>query len=259
MSGRAGLDDQPVKLHLRMLVGASILLGLLASSASASVRLTYVTPRASPGGVVSIHARASAASRCTAIVRSPKARAFQLPSKRTTALGQVGWSVRLGRKAPVGRWSVSVRCGAAGTTSGRFIVGNKVSPARVAVVKSGFTEDYSYWNGIPYGVVLVNQSTQDAIGVTVTVTFRDTLGRSLVSDETDLSLIPARQTFYLSGAALPYVSLDVASMSVRVTVGKSEPRGRTLPPVSSLLTVGHAHEPLPGATLRGRHALCRLL
>jgi hypothetical protein len=236
MPPRRGLDHQSVKLN-RTLVIAGVLFGLLAPSASASVRLTYVTPRASPGGVVSIHAHASVAARCSATVRNPKARAFMLPAKRTTSLGQVGWSLRLGRNAPAGRWRVSVRCGAAGTTSGYFTVGTKVPPARVTVVKSGFTEDFSYWDGITYGLVLVNQSAQDAIGVTVSVTFRDTLGRSLISDETDLSLIPARQTFYVSGAALPYVSLDVGSMSVRVKVAKSEPQGRTLPRVSSLLAV----------------------
>jgi hypothetical protein len=70
--------------------------------------------------------------------------------------------------------------------------------------------------------------------VTVTVAFVDTLGRSVTSDETTVTGIPAGSDFYLGGLASSNVSLTVASMSVTVSVASSQAHRLVLPPVSGM-------------------------
>jgi hypothetical protein len=116
-----------------------------------------------------------------------------------------------------------------------------VSPkpvAEVVVAANGFTQsNYSSSSQtfISYGVILQNKSANvDALGVAATVTFVDTLGRSVTSNVTTLTGIPAGSKFYFGGLASSNVSLTVASMSVTISVASSQTHRLVLPPVSGL-------------------------
>jgi hypothetical protein len=140
-------------------------------------------------------------------------------------------------RAQAGRWDVSVIClPGRYSAEASFTVGTPLKPAQVVVTKSGFSaESGDSGTLLTCGLVLENRSPDsDARDATVTVAFVDTLGRSVASDEFDLTLIPAGQTFYASCFAFPSVTISVASLNVRVIVGKSVPRKAQLPPVSGL-------------------------
>ncbi|HEY1762735.1 MAG TPA: hypothetical protein VGG17_09100 [Acidimicrobiales bacterium] len=111
--------------------------------------------------------------------------------------------------------------------------------AQVVVAASGFTQS-NYSSGsetfISYGVVLQNKSNVDALGLTVNVSFVDTLGRSVTTDQTTLIGIPAGTAFYVGGLASSNVSLTVASMNVTVAASSSQPHRLELPPVSGVST-----------------------
>jgi hypothetical protein len=110
------------------------------------------------------------------------------------------------------------------------------APAPISVVKSGFsTTPIGSQTFLYCGVELRNASqVSDARDLTVTVTFADTQGRSIVSDELHLSLIPAGQIFYASCLKTSSVTLSVASLQVGVKVGKSVSKSAELPSVSGL-------------------------
>ena len=137
-----------------------------------------------------------------------------------------------------GDWSAVISCGSVGHTSKRFMVFNPLPVAQVAVAASGFTQSTYPSNSetfISYGVVLQNNSIiGDALGVTVTVAFVDTLGRSVTIDTTTLTGVPAASKFYLAGLATSNVSLTVASMKVTVAVASTQKHRLALPPVSGL-------------------------
>jgi len=137
-----------------------------------------------------------------------------------------------------GDWSAFISCGSAGHARERFTVFNPLPVAQVAVAASGFTQSTYPSNSetfISYGVVLQNDSIiGDALGVTVNVAFVDTLGRSVTSDTTTLTGVPAASKFYLAGLATSNVSLTVASMKVTVTVASTQKHRLVLPPVSGL-------------------------
>lgn len=109
--------------------------------------------------------------------------------------------------------------------------------AKVIVAADGFTQSRYTTSTQPYfsyGVALHNRTKADALDVGVTVSFVDSLGRSVASDKTTLTGIPAGRNFYVGGLASSNVSLTVASMKVSVTVGSTQPRRLKLPPVSGL-------------------------
>src|SRR5262249_33254753 len=85
-------------------------------------------------------------------------------------------------------------------------------------------------------VQLKDTSTQaDAEDVIVSVDYVDTLGRSLLHDEIDVALIPASSTFYAACQPdISNVTLSVAALTVKVTVGKTTPKGLQLPSVSGV-------------------------
>jgi hypothetical protein len=132
--------------------------------------------------------------------------------------------------------------------------------AQVVVAANGFTQSNfssSSQTFISYGVVLQNKSANvDALGVAVTVSFTDTLGRSVTSDETTVTGIPAGGHFYLGGLAASNVSLTVASMNVTVSVASSQAHRLVLPPVSgiSLQPDGLGDESVSGTFTNPYHA-----
>jgi hypothetical protein len=144
-----------------------------------------------------------------------------------------------------------VFCGTSVRASAAFVVGSKLAPAQVILVKSDFTQDVSgAGNVIEYGLALLNRSlATDAIEVGFTVEFLDTQGRSVTSDSSSVTAIPAGGTFYVSGDALSNVSLTVASMQVAIRVEKSQPKRLTLPSAHARLTIDPEFGPMVSGTL----------
>lgn len=222
-----------------------------ATATQSRVRISLLTPRVSPGGVLTLRAtNVPSQSSCLASLRGPSSSDFTLLIRRPTT-GKIQWQYRIPDDAPIGNWSAHVQCGSSGSASKQFSVVSPVPNAQVVVAANGFTQSSSSdsQTAISYGVVLHNQSVNvDAIGVTVTVAFVDTLGRSVTSDETTVTGIPAGSDFYLGGFASSNVSLTVASMNVTVSVASSQAHRLILPPVSgmSLQPDGYGDEAVSG-------------
>jgi hypothetical protein len=211
-----------------------------ASAGNAKLRITYLTPTVSPGGTLTIKVAGPVGARCGGQILpspSPSARLITLASHALTS-GRGAWSYRLPLDAALGKWTVILVCRAGGgIATGFFKVGAPpVAPAQISVLKSGFsTQTFGSATFLYCGVQLQNTSTaSDARNLVVTVTFADTQGRSLTSDEVDLTVIPAGQTFYASCLQISNVTLSVGSVQVSVKVGKSVPKKAQLPVVSAL-------------------------
>jgi hypothetical protein len=132
---------------------------------------------------------------------------------------------------------VIVICTKGGSASDSFTVGAaSISPAQVSVIKSGFsTEAFGSQTWLHCGIELHNSSlVSDARSVAVTVTFVDTLGRSLTTSEIELTVIPAGETFYASCLTIVNVTLSVAAAQAHVKIGKSVAKKAQLPSVSGL-------------------------
>jgi hypothetical protein len=202
------------------------------------VRITYATPKVSQRGVLTVRASVEPkTTRCTLTLHGPNAHVINLHAKRSRS-GRLQWRYRVGAAAAPGHWTARVFCGSRTKADRAFVVESPVLNANVAVVSDGFTQsNYSIGAGtfISYGAVLHDSTSNvDALNVAVTASFTDTLGRSVDSETTTLTGIPAGSTFYLGGLASSNVSLTVASMNVSVTVGSTQAHRLALPPVSGV-------------------------
>jgi len=112
----------------------------------------------------------------------------------------------------------------------------QLPPADVAVVKSAFQQDSSSSGTvITCELELTNRSPNtDAIGVEADVAFVDQLGRSVATDKTTLTGIPAGATVGATCGAFSNVSLSISSLQVNVNVSRSQPKELVLPPVANV-------------------------
>lgn len=226
------------------------------ASAAPRVAITYLTPILSPGGVLTIKAQTPAGSLCDITLESLKAGVPQTMGFRRVATGHTMWRYRIPAMSSAdGRWQVRVACNPGGSVT-RFVrVGPPpVAPAQISVGTTGFVvQTYSFdtTSFIECGVELTNTSTSDARNLTVTITFVDTQGRSVATSQTDLSLIPAGQTFWMSCLKSSAVSISPASMQVQVQVGQNTAHTGRLPVVSSLTLTPNSAGLVPSQTLVG--------
>ncbi|HUX05504.1 MAG TPA: FxLYD domain-containing protein [Acidimicrobiales bacterium] len=225
-------------------------------SAAPRVAITYLTPILSPGGVLTIKAQTPAGARCDVTLESLKARAPQTLGFHRVATGHTMWRYRIPAMASSdGLWQVRVACSPRGSVA-RFVrVGPpSVAPAQISVGKTGFVvQTYSFdtTSFIECGVELTNTSASDARNLTVTVTFVDTQGRSVATTQTDLALIPAGQTFWMSCLKSSAVSISPASMQVQVQVGQNTTHTGRLPVVSNLTLTPNSAGLVSSQTLVG--------
>jgi hypothetical protein len=110
---------------------------------------------------------------------------------------------------------------------------------QVVITKKGLVSygaDSSY---AEYGLMLRNRSTtRDALNVTVKVRGLDSAGRAFTSTDNYITVIPAGNSFLVTGELIWNVSLNVSRISTVVHVGKAAPRGRRLPPVRNVHLTG---------------------
>jgi hypothetical protein len=188
--------------------------------------------------MLTVNANAPSGARCIARLNPPgPGGSIRLPAYYSFGPGlEPFWHHRLSRQTRLGSWEVTVACSKGGSASRGFKVGPRPAPASIRVVKSGFSASADIGGGeaITCGVELRNVTRSDARNIVVTVTFTDTKGRSLASNQTYLALIPAHQTFFMSCAQQTSVTLTVASLRVKVKVGRSTAHTGKLPVVSSL-------------------------
>lgn len=105
--------------------------------------------------------------------------------------------------------------------------------AMVVVTKSGLNLGGQGSDYAEYGIVLRNRSTSvDALNVTVTVKALDSHGRVFTADDKVVTLIPAATNFVIDGQLIWGVSINLARIKTVVSVGKTAPRGRSLPRVT---------------------------
>ena len=82
-----------------------------------------------------------------------------------------------------------------------------------------------------YGLILRNRSKQDALLVKVKVQGFDAQGHSFVSDQQQVTVIPAGAKFVVDGSLIWRTSTQLRRTRVHVQVGRVEARGRRLPRV----------------------------
>jgi hypothetical protein len=190
------------------------------------------------GGAFAVIASVSAVrANCGLSLRPPVGRALPVLPRKRASRGRVRWLVRMSADAAAGQWTLTVACRGTGRASARFTVAPKVVPAQIAVEKSGFSQQSTGGQGIEiaYGLVLVNQSTStDARDVTATVSFLDSLGRSVTTWTSTVAVIPAATRFYLAGKAFSDLSRTAASMQVTTTVDTTTPKSVVLPQVTNV-------------------------
>lgn len=202
------------------------------------VRISYATAKVSQRGVLTIRASVTPkTTSCKLALHGPRSHIVKLAAKRGRS-GKIQWTYRVPTTAPAGSWTARATCGKTTSAARAFVVQAPVLKANVAAASDGFTQS-NYGDGsqtfISYGAVLHNTATQvDALDLNVAVSFTDTLGRAVATENTTLTAIPAGGTFYLGGLASSNVSLTVASMKVAVTVGSTQSHRLILPPVTGL-------------------------
>ena len=200
------------------------------------MRVTYVTPKISQTGLLTVRASvAPKTTSCKLALNGPRAHVIILYVQHSRS-GKLQWTYRVPKGILAGNWTARVSCGRT-AASRAFVVETSILKANVVVANSGFTQS-NYSDSQPfisYGVVLNNKAAKvDALNVAVTVAFTDTLGRSVATQTTTLTGIPAGGTFYLGGLASSNIALVVASMNVSVTVGSTQSPQLQLPSVTGL-------------------------
>lgn len=209
-----------------------------AASVPRFVATSLVTQQVSPGGILTVEATSSPAATCTLQLRGSARSSLTLPKRRAARSGKLTWRYRMPARARSGAWKADIACGSAGSTTGKFTVVPKLGAGQLVVASDGFTQS-NYGDGaqtfISYGVLIENKSPDvDALGVTVSVSFTDTLGRSVATENTTLTGVPARGSFYVGGLASSNVSLTVASMQAKLTVATTQEHQLVLPPTSGV-------------------------
>ena len=164
-----------------------------------------------------LQATAFPASTCTLELRGPARASIMVPDRRTAKSGKLTWRYRIPSHTRSGSWKADISCGSAGNTTAKFSVVPKLSSwsarrrrrwlhskqLQRGVLKRSSATAYFSRNKSP---------DVDALGVTVSVSFTDTLGRSVATEKTTLTGVPATGSFYVGGLASSNVSLTVASM-----------------------------------------------
>lgn len=227
----------------RFLVTVGMVACIVPALASAAGTTTIPTRHiAASGGKVTMAATVKVAGWCV-WSSSPKVpkfnRSVRCNAGRVTRSGKIGAN----SSAKPRTYTLTMKLVAKSTVVDHMNVveaGKPIPSAQVVVVNNGFTQSsYSVTitseTFINYGVVLQNDSQNvDALNVTVNVSFADNQGRSVASEQTTLTGIPAKGRFYLGGLTASNVSITVASMQVSLTIGSSQWAQLILPPVANI-------------------------
>ena len=183
----------------RLIVVAALPALAFAGSAGAAVGLTGPR-RLVQGGDATI----TAAVRSGVRSRSRSDTAADRSARRHLHGRQGDVSFQVPRRAATGRARATVSCAGAGTASLSMMVIGSVIPAKITVVKQGFSQRLYTYGGstASWGVILSNQSPdQDALDVKVLANFVMPDNRLIASATVRVASIPAGGT-YVSGGSV---------------------------------------------------------
>ena len=161
--------------------------------------------------------------------------------------GRARWRFRVPTAAAPGRAGVTVACGRAGQIRRNVLVVGSVIPARIDVVKDGYTIRPGQFGGgsVSYGVILKNSSSsQDALQVYALINFVGPDNKLVGSATTTVPGIPAGSEFALGGDISFFAGVPtIARLEVVIQIGKRQPRSLKRPTVSNVRIAPSAYEP----------------
>ena len=155
------------------------------------------------------------------------------------ANGRAQWKFHISGGVEPGRAHVSVSCGRAGGAARTVLVVGSVIPARIVVVKDGYSIKQNPYGGagsLSWGVILRNTSpAQDALDVYTLVNFVGTDNRLVGSATNTLSGIPAGKDFALGDNLFFYGGVPpISRLEVVVQIKKRQAHALKLPTVTNV-------------------------
>jgi hypothetical protein len=168
--------------------------------------------------------------------------------------GRATWRWRVPRTVEPGPAKLSVWCPGAGRASRTLTVIGGVIPAKIQVVKSGWSErPYPFGGtGVSYGVILANTSPeQDAQDVTVLVNFVMADNRLIGSATVHVSDIAAGTQHAMGGELQFPGGAPIARLEVVVTIGKRAPATHGKPGLSQIRVMPSIFEPQWAGSIEG--------
>jgi hypothetical protein len=226
-----------------------------ALDAGSSLRFGFVPQRAFQGqpASLSVVVRPSGV-RCAASVRYADATLQRLPSVVARA-GRASWRWEIPAKVKTGSATAAVSCGKAGKSSRAFTVaGPPSAPARVVVVKNGFSQRVVYTTRrVSFGAELSNPSPEnDALGVDVQVNFIDATNRVVQTEHVAVNAIGAGTVYYLGGSTSIPDATPVSKLEVVTRIGGQQPKKKLGPASSDILVQAQVYEPAWTAAVVGQ-------
>ena len=222
-------------------VAAALFAVLLPASAGAratSVRFASVPKRFVQGGLATVVASVHPASVCNLTVRFADGQ-FQpglAPIRTTNAHAK--WTFRVTGGASPGHGTVSVSCSPAGSVRRTVLIVGSVIPARITVIKSGWSVRQPQFAGgrVSYGVILQNTSpNQDALQVYTLVNFVGPDSKLVGSATTNIGGIPAGQQFALGGdITFPGAVPPIARLEIVVHIDRRQPHALKMATISNI-------------------------
>src|SRR5437879_4842741 len=185
-------------------------------------------------------------SRCSLSVRYKGGTPQRGLEPITAPDGIAKWTWTVPRTVKTGPARVTASCGSAGRASRTLTVIGGVIPAKIRVVKSGWSLRPLPFGGtsVSYGVILANDSPQqDAQDVTVLVNFVMADNRLIGSATVHVSDIQAGSEHATGGDLTFPGSAPIARLEFVVQIGKRGPATHDKPGVSSVRVTPSIFEP----------------
>jgi hypothetical protein len=152
--------------------------------------------------------------------------------------GHAKWKFHIGGGVQPGRARVRVSCGRAGGATRTVLVVGSVIPARIVVVKDGYSVKQNQYGGgsISWGVILRNTSPQqDALDVYTLVNFVGMDNRLVGSATNNLSGIPAGKDFALGDNIMFFGGVPpISRLEVVVQIKKRQAHALKLPTITNV-------------------------
>ena len=259
--GRRPLDmtaTSPVKRFLLLAFAALLVVGVFAGAASGraeGIRFVAGQKRIVQGNTMMLAIRVSPANtQCALTVRYKDGQTQNGLPIGKPAGGKVTWRWRVPRTVEPGPAKLEVWCPGAGRAARSLTVIGGVIPAKIQVVKSGWSErPYPFGGtGVSYGVILANTSPQqDAQDVTALVNFVMADNRLIGSATVHVSNIAAGSQHAMGGELQFPAGAPIARLEVVVTIGKRGPATKGKPGLSQIRVMPSIFEPQWAGSIEG--------
>jgi hypothetical protein len=248
---------RPVQRFSLFAFAALLVVGVFAGAASgrtAGIHFVAGQKRIVQGNTMMLAIRVTPANtQCSLTVRYKDGQSQSLPIGKPVG-GRITWRWRVPRTVEPGPALLSVWCPGAGRASRSLTIIGGVIPAKIQVVKSGWSErPYPYGGtGVSYGVILANTSPQqDAQQVTVLVNFVMADNRLIGSATVRVSNIAAGTQHAMGGELQFPGGAPIARLEVVVTIGKRAPATKGKPGISQVRVMPSVFEPQWAGSVEG--------